>query len=462
MNYQQALQLSKPAQHRISRRAAYGRPRENQPRPLLGASLIILQGLFFLLALPLAAWATAHHTHTTPIAQNSTFASQVTFHTLNSKPAVQVTSTTQNPTPAVQTTRLTPSLQPSTLSAQLDSFLTSQVATDQFSGSVLIARDDKVIFSNGYSMADWDDQVSNTPYTKFHVGSLTKQFTAMAILILQERGKLHVQDALCTYIPDCPTAWQAVTIQELLTHTSGIPQLDSPPPTSSPQDWLARYDNVRLAFTAGSQFSYCNVCYQVLGYVVQQVSGVPYGVFVQQAIFNRLQMRNTGFDPDYLSLPDHAVGYQDWQVKADPDDRPLPPEMSFLYASGLLYSTTEDLYRWNQALSQHTLVSQRSLDAMFTPYVSSCPPNGPEEFCPDFSSLEYGYGWFIATESTHTSQRQLIWHYGALDGFTAYIGRYPDDKVTIIVLSNLQKLDVFALVSNLEQIIFAEHLTPVK
>jgi CubicO group peptidase (beta-lactamase class C family) len=449
MNYQQAQQLSWSARQWTYTRKAY-----SLPRPLIGASLIIIEGLFLLLALPLAAWSTTHHNHATPYAQNSTFSAQVTVRTQNPKHSIQATHTSRSPIPIIQTTLLS---QPSTLNAQLDTFLLTQVATDQFSGSVLIARNGKVLFSNGYSMADWDDQVPNTPHTKFHIGSLTKQFTAMAIMILQERGKVHVQDALCTYIPDCPKAWQPVTIQELLTHSSGIPQVDSPPPTSSPQGWFVRYNNVHLAFAAGAQFSYCNVCYQILGYVVQQVSGEPYSEFVQQAIFNRLQMRNTGFDPDYLSLPDRAVGYQDWQVKADLDDLPLPPEMSFLYASGLLYSTAQDLYRWDQALSQHTLVSQQSQEAIFTPYVSSCPQNGPEEFCPDFSSLDYGYGWFIATESTPTSQRPLIWHYGALDGFTAYIGRYPDDKVTIIVLSNLQKLDVFALVRNLEQIVFAGH-----
>jgi CubicO group peptidase (beta-lactamase class C family) len=457
MNYLQVQQLSWSARQWTYAKRAYSRPRVNQLRLLVGVSLIILEGLFLLLALLLAAWSTTHHNHATPYAQNSTFSSQVTVRTQNPKHAIQATSTSLSPTPIKKTTPLTPLPQPSTINDQLDTFLTTQVATDQFSGSVLIARNGKVLFSNGYSMADWAHQVPNTPHTKFHIGSLTKQFTAMAIMILQERGKVHVQDALCTYIPNCPTAWQPVTIQELLTHTSGIPQLDSPQPTSSPQDWFARYNNVNLAFAAGAQFSYCNVCYQILGYVVQQVSGEPYSEFVQQAIFNRLQMRNTGFDPNYLSLPDRAVGYQDWQVKADPDDLPLPPEMSFLYASGLLYSTIQDLYRWDQALSQHTLVSQQSQEAIFTPYVSSCPQNGPEEFCPDFSSLEYGYGWFIATESTPTSQRQVIWHYGALDGFTAYIGRYLDDKVTIIVLSNLQKLDVFALVSKLEQIVLTGH-----
>jgi CubicO group peptidase (beta-lactamase class C family) len=443
MDYQHVHHVSWPPHYGKFGRKPYSHSHGYPPRPLVAINLIIIQGLFLLLALPLAAsYRIQLNSHT----QNSTLTSRVTRQ--NTVPIAQAT-------PTIQTASLIPTPLPTTLSTQVDNYLTSQVAADQFSGSVLIARDGKVLLSNGYSMADWDDQTPNTAQTKFHIGSLTKEFTAMGIMILQERGKLHVQNALCTYIPNCPTAWQQVTIQELLTHTSGIPQLDSDEPTSSPQDWFSRYDNVPLAFSAGFQFSYCNVCYQILGYVIEQVSGEPYSVFEKQAIFDPLQMRNTGFDADYLSLPDHAVGYQNWQVKADPDDLPVPPDMTFLYASGLLYSSADDLYRWNQALSNHTLVSQTTQDAIFTPYVSSCPKDGPEEFCPDFSSLEYGYGWFIGTESTPASQRQLIWHYGALDGFSAYIGRYPQEQVTIIVLSNLQNLDVFALVNHIEQIVFA-------
>src|SRR5215831_379687 len=327
MDYQQVPQLAWSTQQWKNGRPPYNRSFEYQPRLLVSISLIIIQGLFLLLALQWAAWVKTQHIHPTAHAQNSTLVSQL---------ALQNQSSTALATPTIQTTSLTPSPQFTKLSTQLDNFLITQVATDQFSGSVLIVHDGKILFSNGYSMADWDDQVPNTSQTKFHVGSLTKQFTAMAIMILQEQGKLHVQDLLCMYIPNCPAAWQPVTIQQILTHTSGIPQLDSPVPTSSPQDWFARYNNVHLAFAAGAQFSYCNVCYQILGYIIERVSREPYSIFEQQAIFNRLQMRNTGFDPDYLSLPDHAIGYQDWQVKADPDDLPVPLNMTFLYASGLL------------------------------------------------------------------------------------------------------------------------------
>ncbi len=118
-----------------------------------------------------------------------------------------------------------------TMISHVDDFLTTEVQKEEFSGSVLIARGGKVLLSKGYSLADWQQHLPNTPHTKFHVASLTKQFPAMAILILQEQGKLHVQDHVCTYVTDCPPAWQPMTIHQLLTHTSGIPTLSNPPTT---------------------------------------------------------------------------------------------------------------------------------------------------------------------------------------------------------------------------------------
>jgi CubicO group peptidase (beta-lactamase class C family) len=336
-----------------------------------------------------------------------------------------------------------PNPQAALIASQVDRLLTNQVAHQQFSGSVLITRGDQVLLSKGYSMADWEKQVPNTPHTKFYLGSITKQFTAMAILILQERGKLHVRDHLCSYIASCPLEWQGVTIHDLLTHTSGIPQLDdSNLSTDSPQAWIASFDGVPLVSTPGSQFNYCNVCYQILGYVVEQVSGKPYSEFLQEAIFAPLQMRNSGFDPHYLSLPDHAVGYVSWQVKDIAVTWDVAPHWSFLFGSRLLYSTLEDLYRWNQALSRHTLVSQQSLNEAFTPYVAS-----------QYAGSSYGYGWFIAQAAK--PGHRLIWHDGRVEGFRSYIGSYADDGVTIIFLSNLSTLDELAQANALARIVFA-------
>jgi len=328
------------------------------------------------------------------------------------------------------------------IASQVDRLLTNKLTHRQFSGSVLIAHNGQLLLNKGYGMADWDHQVPNTPRTRFYLGSSTKQFTAMAILILQQRGKLHLVDQLCAYITHCPPAWQPVTIHELLTHTSGIPQLDhSPVSYPSPQAWITSYNRIPLAFTPGHLFNYCNVCYQILGYVVEQASGEPYSVFLKQAIFDPLQMKDTGFDSEYYSLPDHADGYASWRVKAESIEGSSAPQWSFLFGSGLLYTTVEDLYRWDQALYTRALVSQQLLDEAFTPYIAS-----------QYAGSGYGYGWFIANGPL--PGHRLIWHDGRVDGFRTYIGRYPDDRVTIIFLSNLSTVDELALASVLGQIVF--------
>ena len=338
-------------------------------------------------------------------------------------------------------TTITPAQPRQTMISHVDHFLATAVQDKGFSGSVLIARGGKVLFSKGYSLADWQQHLPNTPHTKFHVASLTKQFTAMAILILQEQGKLHVQDHLCAYVPNCPPAGQPITIHQLLTHTSGIPTPSNPP---------SRKDQP-LDFPAGTQFSYSNTGYQLLGYIIQQVSSEPYAEFVQHSIFAPLQMRETDFDPAYPSLPNQATGYDEWKIPVTPTflDRSLPSGRSFLLAAGGLESTVEDLYRWDQALYTHTLVSASSLEQMFTPYISVCPSLA---WCPPpLTSSAYGYGWFIAKEPG----RRVIWHTGVGNGFRAYIGRYPDDKTTIIVLSNLDTVDAFVVASELEMEVFA-------
>jgi CubicO group peptidase (beta-lactamase class C family) len=346
-----------------------------------------------------------------------------------------------------RTSQGTSTSQPPLLATDIDTLLTASVKQEEFSGSVLVARDDQILLSKGYSMANWDHQMPNTPQTRFYLGSTTKQFTAMAILILQQRGKLHLQESLCSFIPQCPSAWQPVTIHDLLTHTSGITQLDGSVPVSSPQAWISRYDDVPLAFRAGGEFNYCNVCYQILGYVVEQASGEPYSVFLQQAIFGPLRMQDTGFDPKDLFLTNRAIGYATWQVKADSDDWVLSPGMSFLLASGLLHSTVEDLYLWDQALYTNTLIPQKVLAEAFTPYVAS-----------QYAGSGYGYGWFI-TRSPVPGHR-LVWHDGRTDGFRTYIGHYPDDRITIIILSNLATVDEFTVAKSLEQINFAHMGTP--
>src|SRR5438876_2301404 len=312
------------------------------------------------------------------------------------------------------------------LASQIDHLLTNKVKQKSFSGSVLISYDHHVILSKGYSMASWSRWQPNTPHTRFYLGSITKQFTAMAILILQQQGKLHVYDAICMYISPCPPGWQAVTIHQVLTHTSGIPGVaDASLSNTSPAAWIKSFAAFPLTSKPGNQFSYCNACYQLLGYVIERVSGKAYSDFLQQAIFKPLQMKDTGFNPYYTSTPDHADGYDAWRAEDDLDMWNLQPQWTFLFGSGLLYSTVEDMYRWDQALSHSTLISQKTLNAVFTPYAT-----------PQYAGSKYGYGWFLAQGPV--AGHKLIWHDGKIPGFRTYNGFYPQDGVTIIVLSNLE------------------------
>ena len=345
----------------------------------------------------------------------------------------------------VHVTQAASSSQDALIASHVNDLLMHEVTHQHFSGSLLLAHHDKVLLRKGYSMADWSKQVPNTPHTRFYLGSTTKQFTAMAILILQELSKLQVHDPICSYIAPCPRPWQQVTLHELLTHTSGIPEFDhTDVSNASPQSWINDFNDVPLGFAPGSEFSYCNVCHQVLGYVVEKVSGEPYCTFLQQTIFGPLQMKSSGCDQPYLSLTDHAVGYASWRVQDVSIGLDAAPQWSFLCGAGLVYSTVEDMYRWDQAISSHILISQQVLDEAFTPYVPS-----------QYAGSSYGYGWFIA--KAPSAGHRLIWHDGRVDGFRTYNGLYLDDGVTIIFLSNLSALDELALARVLEQIVFAHH-----
>lgn len=331
------------------------------------------------------------------------------------------------------------------IATQVNTLFTSLVTQHQFSGTVLIAKDGHILLSQGYSMANWTTQTLNTPLTRFYLGSVTKEFTAMSILMLQEQGKLRVQSSICKYVIPCPSPWQSVTIHDVLTHTSGIPELDTSQLSgASPAAWIGSFDGYPLAFTPGSQFSYCSVCYQILAYVVEVVSGQSYAQFVQQAIFTPLQMKETGFDSNFFyAQPNDAHGYATWENEAEQLGWSVSPEWTFLFGSGLLYSSVSDLYLWDQALYTNKLVSEQTRDEAFTSYTSSSL----------FAGSTYGYGWFIA--KSPVPGHRLIWHDGIIDGFRTYIGRYIDDDVTIIFLSNLATVDSPTLAQSVQKLVFA-------
>jgi len=312
---------------------------------------------------------------------------------------------------------------------------------NRFSGSVLIAQNGEVLVADGYGMADQEKKIPNTPQTKFRIGSLTKQFTAMAILILQAQGKLKVQDGICTYIADCPARWQPITIHHLLTHTSGIPNYTSlleyrtiRKLSLSPTELIARFSNKVLDFKTGKKWSYSSSGYVVLGAIIERVSGQTYEAFLQEHILAPLKMTTTGYEHDKSML---ATGYTSLNAIADDLNMSIP------YASGSLYSTVEDLYRWDQALSANQLISKELRDTMFTAAVP----------IPEADGYGYGYAWFIDKQFN----QQRYWHDGNIDGFSAFFSRYPTDRVTIILLSNHQGADTEGLEKMLAQVVFEKN-----
>src|SRR5690242_2552197 len=240
-------------------------------------------------------------------------------------------------TSAAQTKPATDDLQ-----AKVDERLNALVKANQFSGAVLIARDGRVLVSKGYGMANLETETPNTPQTIFRLGSITKQFTATAIMMLQEQGKLSVQDSICKYVTDCPAAWQPITLHHLLSHTGGVPNFTSFPdylktmalPTTV-EALIARFKDKPLDFQPGEKWSYSNSGYVLLGHVIEKVSGQSYEAFLQERIFAPLGMKNTGYDHNADVLPHRAAGYMprgDKVVNARYLDMTIP------FSAGGLYS----------------------------------------------------------------------------------------------------------------------------
>ncbi|HVF91592.1 MAG TPA: serine hydrolase [Blastocatellia bacterium] len=325
--------------------------------------------------------------------------------------------------------------------AAADEYLSRLVRDKQFAGAALVARDGKVIMSKGYGMADLENGVPNGPRTKFRLGSITKQFTATAIMMLQERGKLSTQDPLCKYVEDCPEAWRGVTIRHLLTHTSGIPSYTNFPDfvktmalPAKLEELIGRFKNRPLEFQPGEKFSYNNSGYILLGLVIEKVSGQEYESFLRQNIFEPLKMASTGYDHTSEVLKDRASGYL---LSGDRIDNAPYLDMSLPYAAGALYSTVEDLYLWDQALYSEKLLSKKSFAEMFTPFKNN-----------------YAYGWGVNDQYG----LRRISHGGGINGFSTFIARYPEEKATIIVLSNYQHANPAFISDRLERVFLADRI----
>ena len=339
-----------------------------------------------------------------------------------------------------------PLTQAQDLSATLRQYLETVVREHHFSGAVIVTKDGTPLIAQGYGLANIEQHVPNTPQTIFRIWSLTKPFTAMAILMLQEQGHLSVHAPLATYLPHLPKAWETITLHQLLTHTSGIMHSwalpgfrDSITIPATLEETIARFKDQPLVFAPGEGFQYSGVGYFLLAEVIAKVAGHPYEIFVKQALFEPLGMHHTGADQPSLKLPQRASGYM---RKGDT----LASVTSLLHADihmpiftggGNLYSTVEDLARWDQALAAGKLLSRASYRLMYTPVKQN-----------------YAYGWVVHTHAG----RQEISHEGGGPGFHTYMLRVPEQRVCVIVCSNVLPMPVERIASNLAALVFGEPL----
>ena len=310
------------------------------------------------------------------------------------------------------------------IAAEIERYMSTAVEHEKFMGTILVARDGKTIVSKGYGMANVELDVANTPRTVFRLASITKQFTAASILLLQERGKLSVNDPFCKHLSDCPSPWQPITIRQLLTMTSGVPgtsaqELGALRGLPVPWDqWLETVKKKPLDFAPGSEFRYGNPGYTLLGFIIEKVSGKSYGDFLDENIFKPLGMTQSGYENPFRIIKNRATGYR--QLPGDLIANVPYAEMVGFFSAGGIYSTTEDLLKWDQALYPDKLLSRKSLEEMYTPDKEMLPGKA------------YAYGVWKSTKHGRTE----IAHGGNMAGFITYLARYPDDRVTIIVLSN--------------------------
>ena len=334
--------------------------------------------------------------------------------------------------------------------ARIEEYMAACVKYRHFSGAVLVARDGKVLLSKGYGLANRENDVPCTPQTKFRIGSVSKPFTAMAVMILQERGKLDVRDKVKKHLPDSPAAWDEITVHHLLTHSSGIPNITEVKArymhlvakSITPEELVASFRDMPLLFQPGEKGQYSNSNYILLGMIIEKVSGQHYDRFLDENIFRPLDMKDTGFDRARPILKHRAAGYLTWGFQVV---NAAPIDMSVPFAAGGLYSTTEDLYRWDQALSTTSVMSAKTLEQIFTPDKA---PNAH----PGVSA--FGYAWAIA--KVFNQRRTLVTHQGGINGFTAVMNRYPKERVSVIVLSNCEWTPIDAIGADLGAIVLGE------
>jgi len=295
--------------------------------------------------------------------------------------------------------------------------------------ALLVVQDNKVVLSKGYGFSNVELQVPVKPETVFQSGSMGKQFTAAAVMMLVEEGKIGLEDPLTKYFPEAPAAWKNVTVRQLLSHTGGF--------TDYPEKFDFRRDRteneilkaiqaVPLAYPPGTKWAYSNLGYATLGILIHRASGKFYGDFLQERVFGPLGMTTTRIISEEDIIPNRAAGYR--LVKGQLKNQEWVSPTLNTTADGSLYFSILDLEKWDAALTQGKLLKKSSFDQMWT--IAKLKDGKP-------NSGNYGFGWFLENIHGHP----IIEHEGAWQGFNTSINRYVKDKLTVVVLTNLAACD---------------------
>ena len=314
-------------------------------------------------------------------------------------------------------------------SASVDEFVNAELHAQHIPGVALaVVQDGKIVKAAGYGFSNVELGVATKPESIFQTGSVGKQFTATAVMMLVEEGKVGLDDKISKYFPSAPAAWKGITVRHLLTHTSGVPDYTSEK-TGGAIDMRADYTEEELVkkiaglpldFPPGEKWSYSNSGYLLLGVLIHHATGEFYGDFLQRRIFQPLQMTSTRIISEADIVPNRSAGYR--LVKGELKNQEWVSPSLNTTADGALYTNVLDLAKWDAALYTEKLLKRSSFDPMWTPVKLNSGKTSP-----------YGFGWRVAEVNGH----RLLEHGGAWQGFTMHISRYVDDRLTIIVMTNL-------------------------
>ncbi|MDR7128188.1 CubicO group peptidase (beta-lactamase class C family) [Algoriphagus sp. 4150] len=320
--------------------------------------------------------------------------------------------------------QITPLLYSQGLEARIDSLLETTFSPEGPGAVFLVAKAGKPIYRKAFGEANLELNVPMTPSNVFEIGSMTKQFTAIAILMLMEQGKLQLEDQITKFIPDYPTRGKNITIHHLLTHTSGIKSFTGMKSLRAierqdlaPPELIDFFKNEPMDFDPGEAFKYNNSGYVILGYIIEILSGKSYAEFVQENIFDKLEMTSSQYANHSEVIENRAYGYhqKDKYVNKNYVSLSLP------YASGSLMSTVDDMLKWNKAIKNNKLIIDETKKIVFENHTLS---NGKK--------INYGYGWHITTLNNAVSFE----HGGSIFGFKSMGVYLPEEDIYVIGLSN--------------------------